>query len=352
MKTRAAIYVEFQKPLVVDEIELPDPGPTQLIIKQFATGICHSQLHALHNPHTLTPRLMGHESTGVVVSAGSEVTHVKEGDHVMVTFLPRSSVPGVTIPMPVLRWGDKEIRSHGNNSTWSETILADAAFVVPLDMSAPTDVTAVIGCAVMTGCGAVLNTARVQPGDSVVVIGVGGVGLAAVQAAANVSAHPIIAVDIDDDKLEFARRFGATIGINSRTEDAIARVREITGGGADFAFDVIGRQSTIATLLHYVRPGVAGYRPEGGTAVLVGVPRPEATLTVMDALLPGSKTFKGTNGGSPRPDHDLPMYVRWFREGRLPLDLLVSRRYTLDQINDGIGALERGEILGRAIVEF
>ena len=352
MKTRAAVYVEFQKPLVIEEIELPDPGPTQLVIKQFATGICHSQLHALHNPQTIRPRLMGHESTGVVVRAGSEVTHVKEGDHVMVTFLPRNTVPGATIPTPVLKWRDQEIRSHGNNSTWSETILADAAFVVPLEMSAPTDVTAVIGCAVMTGCGAVLNTARVHAGDSVVVIGVGGVGLAAVQAAANVSAYPIIAVDVDDRKLEFARRFGATTGVNSRTQDAVACVREITGGGADFAFDAIGRQSTIATLLHYVRPGVAGYRPDGGTAVLIGVPRPEATLTVMDALLPGSKTFKGTNGGSPRPDHDLPMYVRWFQEGKLPLDLLVSRRYSLDEINEGIGALERGEILGRAIVEF
>ncbi len=352
MKTRAAVYVEFQKPLVVEEVELPDPGPTQLLVKQFATGICHSQLHALHNPKTTTPRLMGHESTGVVVSAGPQVTHVKEGDHVMVTFLPRSTVPGAKTPVPVVKWRGQEIHSHGNNSTWSEDILADANFVVPLDKAAPTDVTAVIGCAVMTGCGAVLNTARVQAGDSVVIIGVGGVGLAAVQAAANVSAYPIIAVDVDDEKLAFARRFGATHGVNSRTEDAVARVVEMTGGGADFAFDAIGRQSTIATLLHYVRPGVAGYRPEGGTAVLVGVPRPDATLTVWDALLPGSKTFKGTNGGSPRPDHDLPMYVRWFLEGRLPLDLLVSRRYTLEQINDGIGALERGEILGRSIVEF
>ena len=352
MKTRAAVYVEFQKPLVVEEVELPDPGPTQLVIKQFATGICHSQLHALHNPKTIAPRLMGHESTGVVVSAGSAVSHVKEGDHVMVTFLPRSTVPGAMTPMPVLKWRGQEIRNHGNNSTWSETIVADANFVVPLDRSAPTDVTAVIGCAVMTGCGAVLNTARVQAGDSVVVIGVGGVGLAAVQAASNVSAYPIIAVDVDDAKLEFARRFGATHGVNSRTQDAVARVVELTSGGADFAFDAIGRQSTIATLLHFVRPGVAGYRPEGGTAVLVGVPRPEAALTVWDALLPGSRTFKGTNGGSPRPDHDLPMYVRWFQEGKLPLDLLVSRRYTLDQINDGIGALERGEILGRSIVVF
>ena len=352
MRSRAAIYVEFQKPLVVEDIELPDPGPTQLLIKQFASGICHSQLHALHNAKTLTPRLMGHESTGVVVSAGSEVTHVKEGDHVMVTFLPRSTRPGSQLAVPVLNWRDREIHSHGNNSTWAEAIVADASFVVPLDRSAPTDVTAVIGCAVMTGCGAVLNSARVQTGDSVVVIGVGGVGLAAVQAAANVSAYPIVAVDVDDSKLEFASRFGATHFANSRTEDAVARVIEITGGGADFAFDAIGRQSTVATLLDYVRPGVAGYRPEGGTAVLIGVPRPETTLTVMNALLPGSKTFKGTNGGSPRPDHDLPMYVRWFKEGKLPLDLLVSRRYRLDQINEGIGALERGEILGRAIVEF
>jgi Zn-dependent alcohol dehydrogenase len=295
---------------------------------------------------------MGHESTGVVVSVGSDVTHVKEGDHVMVTFLPRRSVPGQQTPVPVVKWRGQEIRSHGNNSTWAESILADANFVVPLDRTAPTDVTAIIGCAVMTGCGAVLNTARVHAGDSVVVIGVGGVGLAAVQAAANVSAYPVIAIDVDDEKLEFARRFGATHGFNSRTDDAIARVVELTGGGADFAFDVIGRQSTVATLLKYVRPGVAGYRPEGGTGVLVGVPRPEATLTVWDALLPGSKNFKGTNGGSPWPDHDLPMYVRWFQEGKLPLDQLVSRRYTLDQINDGIGALERGEILGRSIVEF
>jgi len=352
MKTRAAVHVEFQKPLVIEDVELPDPGPTQLVIKQFATGICHSQLHALHNPKTVTPRLMGHESTGVVVATGAEVTHVREGDNVMVTFLPRSTVPGARLPVPVLKWRGQEIPSHGNNSTWSETIVADRAFVVPLERSAPTDVTAIIGCAVMTGCGAVLNTARVQVGDSVVVIGVGGVGLAAVQAAANVSAHPIVAVDVDDSKLEFARRFGATHGVNSRTDDAVARVLDITGGGADFAFDAIGLQATIAELLHYVRPGVAGYRPEGGTGVLIGVPRPEATLTVMDALLPGSKTFKGTNGGSPRPDHDLPMYVRWFQEGKLPLDLLVSRRYTLDQINEGIGALERGEVLGRSIVEF
>ena len=166
MKIRAAVYVEFQKPLVIEEIELPAPGPTQPLIKQVATGICHSQLHALHNPKTVTPRLIGHESTGVVLSAGSEVTHVEEGDHVMVTFLPRSTRPGAQFPVPVLKWRDQDIRSHGNNSTWSETMLADASFVVPLDRSAPTDVTAIIGCAVMTGCGAVLNTARVQAGDS------------------------------------------------------------------------------------------------------------------------------------------------------------------------------------------
>jgi len=352
MKTRAAVYVEFQKPLVVDEIELPDPGSTQLVVKQFATGICHSQLHSLRNPKTSTPRLMGHESTGVVVAAGSEVKHVREGDHVMITFLPRHTQPDVQPDVPVLKFRDQEIRGLGSNSTWAEAVVADRNFVVPLDKQAATEVTAIVGCAVLTGCGAVLNTAQARAGDSIVVIGVGGVGLSAIQAAANVSAYPIIAVDIADDKLEFARRFGATHVVNSRTEDAVARVVEITNGGADFAIDAIGHPSTVAQLLPSVRPGVPGYRPDGGMAILLGWAPPDATIPAISALLPGAKTFRGSNGGSGRPDHDMPLYVRWFMEGKLPLDLLVSRRYTLEQINEGIGALQRGEVLGRAIVTF
>jgi Zn-dependent alcohol dehydrogenase len=352
MKSRAAVYVEFQKPLVVDEVELPEPGPTQLIVKQFASGICHSQLHSLHNPKTSTPRLMGHESTGVVAAAGAEVKHVREGDHVMITFLPRRTRPDDSIDVPVLKFRGQEIRGLGSNSTWSEDVVVDRNFVVPLDKRAATDVTAIVGCAVLTGCGAVLNTARARAGDSVAVFGVGGVGLAAVQAAANVNAYPIIAVDVADDKLEFARRFGATHGVNARNEDAVARIVEITNGGADVAIDAIGHASTVGQLLPSVRPGVPGYRPDGGMAILLGWAPADATINAISALLPGAKTFRGSNGGSGEPDRDMPMYVRWFLEGKLPLDLLVSRRYSLEQINEGIGALERGEVLGRAIVVF
>jgi Zn-dependent alcohol dehydrogenase len=352
MRTRAAVYVEIGKPMVVDDVELPDPGPTQMLVKQFASGICHTQLHTLHSPEAKTPTLLGHESTGVVVSKGSLVTHVKEGDHVVLSFMPRHLPGGVRPELPTLKVRGQEVRASGASCTWSEDVVVDQAFVVPLDKSVATDVTAVIGCAVATGCGAVLNTANVRPGDSVVVFGVGGVGLCAVQAAANVGAGPIIAVDLSDAKLEYAQRFGATHGINAQRANAVARIVELTNGGADFAFDAIGAASTIAALLPSVRVAIPGWRPEGGTAVQVGVPRQQQHVGVLGDILPGGKVYRGTYGGSARPDHDYPMYVRWFQQGKLPLDLLVSQRFTLEEVNTACDALERGEILGRAIIMF
>jgi Zn-dependent alcohol dehydrogenase len=350
MKTRAALYVEVGKPMVIDDIELPDPGPTQLLVKQFASGICHTQLHTLHNPQARVPTLLGHESTGVVVGAGEQVRGIGEGDHVMLSFMPRHLPGGVRPELPILKVRGQELRASGASSTWSECVVVDQAFVVPLDKSAPTDVTAVIGCAVTTGCGAVINTARVRPGDSVVVFGAGGVGLCAIQAAANVSASPVIAVDVADDKLEFAKRFGATHGLNSRASSAVERILELTNGGADFAFDAIGRPETIAQLLPSVRPAIPGWRPEGGTAVQIGVPRQQQTIGVIGEILPGGKIYRGTFGGSPDTERDFPMYVDWFKCGKLPLDILVSRRFQLEQINEACQALERGEILGRAII--
>jgi len=192
----------------------------------------------------------------------------------------------------------------------------------------------------------------VRPGDSVVVFGAGGVGLCAIQAASNVSAGPIIAVDVTDEKLEFARGFGATHGVNGRDGNAVERIREITRGGADFGFDAIGRPETIAQLLPSVRPAIPGWKPEGGTAVQVGIPRQQVSVGVLGELLPGGKVYRGTYGGSPNPERDYPMYVSWFQSGRLPLDRLVSRRFKLEQINEACEALERGQILGRAIVEM
>jgi Zn-dependent alcohol dehydrogenase len=270
----------------------------------------------------------------------------------MLSFMPRHLPGGVRPDLPVVKVRGQELRASGASSTWSENAVVDQAYVVPLDRTVATDVTAVIGCAVTTGCGAVINTARVRPGDSVVVFGAGGVGLCAIQAATNVSAGPIIAVDVTDEKLEFAKRFGATHGINGGHGSAVERILELTNGGADFAFDAIGRPETIAQLLPSVHPAIPGWRPEGGTAVQVGVPRQQQAIGVIGEILPGSKVYRGTYGGSPNTERDFPMYVQWFKSGKLPLDILVSRRFKLEQINEACAALERGEILGRAIVEL
>jgi Zn-dependent alcohol dehydrogenase len=190
----------------------------------------------------------------------------------------------------------------------------------------------------------------VKAKQSVAIFGVGGVGLSAVAAAAVIGAEPIIAVDLADDKLEFARRFGATLGVNAAQGDPVARVRELTGGGVDFAFDCIGVKVTMEQILPAVRAGVFG-GPSGGTAVLVGVPMTTAELNMSDMLL-GEKTYKASIGGSCRPDRDFPMFLRWFKEGQLDLYALVTQRYTLDQINEATTALANGQIAGRSILEL
>jgi Zn-dependent alcohol dehydrogenase len=359
MKTPAAIFVESGKPMIVDEIDLPEPGPTHVLVRHFATGVCHSQLHELHRPDPRLPSVLGHESTGVVLATGREVSHVKEGDHVMVTWVSRNATRASPRPTPALvHYRGQQVNFGAPASTgtftWSRETLADEQMVVPFDKHVATDVTSIVGCAVMTGAGAALNAAEVRPGSSVAIIGVGGVGLSVVQACSNLSAHPIIVVDLSDEKLEFARKFGATIGINARNEDPVARVRQLMGGeptsGVDFAFDAIGIGQTMEQILHMARGRQAGER-EGGVAVLVGVPHGQMPTLPMHMLF-GGKVYRGAPGGCSTPDRDFPLLVRWFKEGKLPLDLMVTRRYSLDQINEACDALARGEIAGRAIIEF
>lgn len=359
MKTPAAIFVESGKPMLVDDIDLPDPGPTQVLVRHFATGVCHSQLHELHRPNPQVPLVLGHESTGVVTAAGSEVSHVKEGDHVMVTWVQRNATRSTPRPTPaVVTYRGQQINfgapAFTGTFTWSRDTVADQQMVVPLDSGVATDVTSIIGCAVMTGAGAALNAAHVRPGDSVVVIGAGGVGLSVIQACANLSADPIIVVDLTDEKLEFAKKFGGTIGVNAREVDPVARVRELMGGeltsGVDFAFDAIGIGQTMRQILEMARARRAGER-DGGVAVLVGVPHGEMPTLPMHMLF-GGKVYRGAPGGCSTPDRDFPLLVRWMKQGKLPLDLMVTRRYKLEQINEACDALTRGEIAGRAIVEF
>ena len=358
---RVVVVPEGPGPLRIEGVDLPDPGPHQVVVKQFASGVCHSQLHQMHGPRA-SQQLLGHESTGVVVAAGSEVDHVQEGDRVMVTWVPRD--PEATrIPDGVsLTLGDGSVASTPGSFTWADHTIADEQFVVSMPADAPTDVTAIIGCAVMTGAGAVYHTAGVRPGDSVAVFGVGGVGLSAITAAAVVGADPIIAVDLSDEKLDFAKRFGATIGVNASEVDPVARIHELTQhatdrkrdgspvSGADYAFDCIGLRVTMEQILPAVRGGVLGHST-GGTAVLVGVPQTPVELDARD-LLVTEKKYIGSIGGSCSPDRDFPMFLRWFNEGDLDLDALVTARYPLDAINDATDALEAGHIAGRSILEL
>jgi Zn-dependent alcohol dehydrogenase len=346
----------------VQDVQIPDPGPYQVVVKQYASGICHSQLHQMHGPRTGTPGILGHESTGVVLAKGRQVAHVSEGDMVFVTWVPRDAehatrqVENVTLPLADGSTATSSV------FTWADHTVADEQYVVKVPADTDRDVTAIIGCAVMTGAGAVLHTAAVQKGQSVAVFGVGGVGLSAITAAAVIGADPIIAVDLDDAKLTFARKFGATIGVNAREGDPVARIRELTTSttdvdilgqpvaGVDFAFDCIGIRTTMEQILPAAKGGAFG-KARGGTAVLVGVPGTPLELSAIDMLL-HEKRYIGSLGGSCVPDRDFPVFLRWYKEGDLDLAALVTQRFRLDQINEATDALEQGKIAGRAILEF
>ena len=358
---RVVVLPKSTSVLRVEDLELPDPGPTQVVIKQFASGICHSQLHQMHRPRESNV-ILGHESTGVVLKTGSDVTHVGEGDTVLVTWVPRNAAAAGRLPVRATLEVSDGIAESENVFTWADHTLADQQYVVKVDPNIRKDITSIIGCAVMTGAGAVINTANVQPGQSVAVFGVGGVGLSAVVGAKMAGANPIIAVDLDDAKLDFARQFGATHGINASKQDPIETIHAMTVrdgqftifglpvSGVDFAFDCIGIKTTMEQIVPASRTGHFGAR-DGGTAVLVGVPGTNVELNAMDVLL-NEKHFIGSIGGSCAPDRDFPRFLEWEENGDLKLDALVTQRFSIDEINDATTALEKGQISGRAILEF
>jgi Zn-dependent alcohol dehydrogenase len=222
--------------------------------------------------------------------------------------------------------------------------------VVPMSPSDPTDISCLIGCAVLTGAGAVLHTAKVEPGQSVAVFGAGGVGLSAIGAAAVAGAHPIIAVDLDNRKLQFAREFGATHGVNGSDGDAVNAIWEINPGGVDYALDAVGVPDTALQILQAVKQGGPRADNQGGMAVLLGIPVADVTFDLNDILL-YQRHYCGSLG-STEPDADFPLFLEWMREDKFPLEKLVTNRYSLEQIEEARVALEEGQILGRAIIEF
>jgi len=357
---RVVVLPKDPGPLQIVDLSLPDPGPYQVVIKQYASGVCHSQLHQMHNPRQV-PVILGHESTGVILKVGSEVSHVQEGDTVLVTWVPRDAANTKRHASPaVVELPGGETAMSQNVFTWADTTIADEQYVVKVSSDINRETTSIIGCAVMTGAGAVENTAGVKKGDSVAIFGVGGVGLSAIVAAKTLEAYPIIAIDLSEEKLAFARQFGATHTINASETDPVKAVKELTvdegrrnmGGrpvsGADYVFDCIGIKQTMEQIVPAARAGFFGAE-QGGTAVLVGVPQTTVELNAADILV-NEKKFIGSIGGSCSPDQDFPKYLDWYDQGLLNLDALVTERFTLDQINEATLALQSGEISGRAIL--
>ena len=351
--------------LRVEDLELPDPDPYQVVVRLFASGICHSQLTDMKFAQAnKSPMTLGHEATGEIIAIGSAVTTTAIGDKVFVTWLPRDGGPLLRRPgSPVLTRADGSTTTCHNVFTWTDHTICDELFVVPLPSDMPTDLASIIGCAVMTGAGAVLNTADVRQGQSVAVFGVGGVGISAIVAASVRQAYPIIAVDLDDAKLEWARRQGATHTVNAARVDAVKAIHELTTdstqanimglpvSGVHYALDCIGGDKVVTQLLPSCRSQPMA-TTERGTAVMVGI----VTLPALEVnpadLIMNEKRLVGCIGGSSVPARDFPIFCDWVREGRLRLDEVVTQRVRLDDIAATAAALDRGEITGRAILTF
>ena len=352
MKTRAGLQFQVDGPIEVVEMDIPDdPKPNQVLVKMFSSGICHSHLHTMHNPNAARPVALGHEGTGVVSKVGSGVNHLNEGDVVIVTWVRRSMPKG---PIPPAKNGATYQEQEVTDSvyTQAEDVLMDADYVVPIGKDDPTDVSCIVGCAVLTGAGAVINTAKVKEGETVAVFGVGGVGLCAVQAAAISGANPVIAVDLDDAKLELAKEFGASHVINAAKTNPVEAIVDLTHGGVDYAFDAIGVKATNEQILPSTRPGGSGADNLGGTAVLIGLPHENHEMSIPPRLfVGGQRQYRGSLGAT-YPDTDFPMFLQWHKEGKFPLDKLITRRYPLDEIDDAYKALQAGEVLGRSILLY
>ena len=360
MKTRAAVCREFGKPLTIEEIELAEPGPGEVRVKLAACAICHSDIFYMDGAWGGTlPAVYGHEASGHVEAVGPGVKRVKVGDPVIATLIRScggcsSCAGGAPVfceevfpldrqtPLKDAKGADVV---HGlRTGAFAEHVVVDQSQVAPIPADMDLAAASLIACGVLTGFGAVVNTAGVEPGKSVVVIGCGGVGLNSVQGARVAGAAPIIAVDVSDAKIEAAKTFGATHGVNAKTENLVERVAEITGGRkADYVFVTVGAAGV-------AEQGISLLRKQGAV-VLVGMPASGVTTTFDPSWIAadGQKII-GSKMGSARLPVDVPMLVELYKEGRLKLDELVSGRYRLDDINEAVASTRSGAALRNVIV--
>jgi S-(hydroxymethyl)glutathione dehydrogenase/alcohol dehydrogenase len=359
---KAAVYVGLDQPLAIEELAPVDPGPSDVVVSVGASGVCHSDLSATNGTLPLPPpTILGHEGAGTVEWVGSEVSRLKKGDRVVATFVPscgncwfclhdQSNLCEQTMQMMInpkaTRPDGTQVTAFTGLGTFSDTMTVADSQAVLVHTDLPDDQLALIGCGVTTGVGAALNTARIEPGSSVAVIGCGGVGQAVIQGARIAGAARIIAVDPVEMKRKSAEQFGATDLVDPADGDPIGQVHALTGGrGTDYAFEVIGLPETIVQAFGTAR--------RGGTVVVVGMPRMDSQVTLPGfALFYEEKKLLGCVYGSAQVRRDFPRFIDLVETGRLDLGTMVSRHIHLDEVNDAFRAMQAGEVIRSVITDM
>ena len=333
---KAAVFHGAHQPLTIEEVQIDKPGRREVLVRTAASGVCHSDLHFVEGLWIFPPpAILGHEASGIVEEVGEDVTYVKPGDHVIsclsvfcghcddcLTGHPnRCSNPetrrGPGEP-PRLSQDGKPINQFLNVSSYAEKMLLHENAIVKIRDDVPLETVALIGCGVLTGVGAALNTARVEPGSTVAVFGTGGVGLAAIQGASIAGARRIIAVDVVESKLGFAREMGATDSVDASGRDPVQAIREMTGGGVDYSFEAIGLKKTAEQAFECLN--------NGGTATVIGMVPMTEKVELPAMLLLSERKMQGSIMGSNRFRVDIPRYIDFYLQGRLHLDEMVSRK--------------------------
>lgn len=375
MKTKALVLSEMERPrpyaqsrpLALEELELAPPGPGEVMVQMASAGLCHSDLSVINGTRRWPiPLVLGHEASGIVCETGPGVSDLNPGDHIVFSFLPvcgrcaqcvigRASLceRGVatnragTLLSGARRFhrnGDCALYHHSGVAGFSQFTVAARESLVKIDPDIPLEIAVLFGCAVMTGVGAVVNTARVAPGTSVVVFGLGGVGLAAILGARVSGAWPIIAVDRLAAKLKLASQCGATHVVNAGETDPVAAVRELTSGGAETAIEAVGCEEVMAQAYATTR--------RGGKTVAIGLAPPARELKIPAVtLVAEERQLLGSYMGSCVPQRDIPRFINLYRAGLLPVDLIKSREIGLHEVNEAFDALDRGEV-ARQVIRF
>ncbi|MEZ5855819.1 MAG: zinc-dependent alcohol dehydrogenase family protein [Hyphomicrobiaceae bacterium] len=373
MKIRAAVLYEMEKPrpyatsrpLVIEDVELAPPGEGEILVRIKAAGLCHSDLSTINGdrPRQM-PMALGHEAAGEVVELGAGVRDLAVGDHVILVFVPscghcgpcaegrpalcepgaKANGAGTLLSGGMrLSKGGKPVHHHIGVSAFADYAVVARESAVKIDKSLPFEEAALFGCAVITGAGAVVNTAKVSPGTQVAVVGLGGVGLMSMLAARLSGCRTIIAIDMLEDKLALARQLGATHALNAGDPKCAEAVRDLTGGGVDFAFEMASSVKALDLAYRITR--------RGGTTVTGSLPHPTHTFALPATnLVAEERTIKGSYVGSCVPSRDIPRFIALYQQGLLPVDRLMSERLSLEQINEGFDRLADGGTVRQIIV--